>query len=82
MAEERNFGELSKLGGVKNTNFAVTTEIKTGKVLVSSKSQLVAIIINSANPKNLVVTVDSENLLRGWSMQDCTTAFSYKIPLK
>ena len=30
---------------------------------------------------NYLVTVDSENLLRGWSLRDTSTLFSYKIEL-
>jgi hypothetical protein len=82
MTEDRNFGELSKLGGMKNSNYATCSDQRTGKVLVSNKSQLVAVIINTKDTSNLVVTVDSKNLLRGWSMVDCSTAFSYKIPFE
>jgi WD40 repeat protein len=31
---------------------------------------------------NFIITVDSENLLRCWSMKDCQTFGSYKIPMQ
>jgi hypothetical protein len=80
--EERNMFELSKLGGKKDQVMTTAGDIRTGKVLVSSQSQLVAILINSLDKNNLVISIDSENLLRGWSLLDCSTSFSYKIPLR
>lgn len=41
-----------------------------------------SILLNTRDTNNLVISVDSENLLRGWSMRDCSTTFSYKIPFK
>lgn len=31
---------------------------------------------------SFLTTIDSENLLRGWSVKTGTTTFSYKIPMK
>ena len=75
-------GELSKLGGSRSSNLAITSDNKTGKVLVSKQSQLVSVIINLKDYMSLIITVDSENLLRGWSTTDCSTTFSYKIHFK
>ena len=54
----------------------------TDNVLISNKSTLVELIINDkSNDSNLnyLITVDSENLLRGWSLKDTSTLFSYRI---
>jgi len=44
----------------------------------------VEIIVNENDPSeaNFIITVDSENLLRGWSIKKEVTNFSYKIPMK
>lgn len=44
-------------------------EQKTGKVLVTSSSELVDVIVNKKEDSNFLVTVDSENLLRAWSVK-------------
>lgn len=74
--------ELNKFSGSNPQSQIMPSDTKNGRVLVSNKSQLVSVIINKKDSKNLVITVDSENLLRGWSMKDCSTTFSYKIPFK
>lgn len=55
--------------------------LQNGKVTVSSASQLVSVLVNSKDLKALLVTIDSENLARGWSLEDNQTTFSYKIRL-
>lgn len=74
--------ELTKLGGSRGQSIATTSDVRTGKVIISAQSQLVSILLNTRDTNNLVISVDSENLLRGWSMRDCSTTFSYKIPFK
>lgn len=75
--------ELLKLGGTRQFTSG-TADQKSGKVLISNKSSLVEIIINESDPSsaNFIITVDSENLLRGWSYKDSVANFSYKIPMK
>jgi hypothetical protein len=55
---------------------------KTGKVLVTSNSELVDIVVNEKDDMHFIVTVDSENLLRAWSIKSSATTYSYKIPMK
>jgi len=57
-------------------------DAKTGKVLVSNQSSLVDVAINEIDFSHFLLTVDSENLLRGWSIETNSTVFSYKIPMK
>jgi len=57
-------------------------DVKNGKVLISKISKLVCVLVNEFDTMNFLITVDSENLLRGWSMKDCKTAFNYQIPMK
>lgn len=55
-------------------------------VLVSETSELVDIILIDASSGidkySFIVTIDSENLLRAWSVKTGSTTFSYKIPMK
>ena len=55
---------------------------KTGNVLVTKTSELVEIIINEKEDINFLITIDSENLLRAWSVKTSSTTYSYKIPMK
>jgi hypothetical protein len=60
----------------------VSKAAATENVLISSKSTLVALIVNNGMSDaqlDYIITVDSENLLRGWSLKDTTTLFSYRI---
>jgi len=51
--------------------------------LVSQTSELVDILLADAQEKSsFLITIDSENLLRGWSVKTGLTTFSYKIPMK
>ena len=79
LMKERNMDQLMKLSGDQNI-LTSTSEVKSGKVVVSNKSQLVTVLVNARDSKNLIITVDSDNLLRGWNLSDCSTSFSYKIP--
>lgn len=82
MLKERNLTQLMALGGSRQ-GAKLTTDAKTGKVLISRMSTLVEIIVNSQSlNSNLIITVDSENLLRGWSLLTQSTSFSYKIPFE
>ena len=79
--------QLNRLSGARSQMITTgerggRSDQRTGKVVVSSESQLVSVIVNSRNLANLLITLDSENLLRCWSMVDCATHFSYKIPFK
>ncbi len=57
-------------------------DYKNGKVLITNTSEIVDIIINENEDINFLVTVDSENLLRAWSVKTGSTTFSYKITMK
>ena len=57
-------------------------EHKNGKVLVTNSSEVVDIIVNEKEDINFLITVDSENLLRAWSVKNGSTTYSYKIPMK
>jgi hypothetical protein len=49
---------------------------------VSKSSTLVEILVNESADEckmNYLITIDSENLLRAWSLKDTSTIFSYKI---
>ena len=51
--------------------------------MVSQTSELVDILLADAQEKSsFLITIDSENLLRGWSVKTGLTTFSYKIPMK
>ena len=80
--KERNMTELDKLSGKKQETSVSNKGLKNGRVTVARNGTLVSILINDCDLKSFVVTIDSENLLRGWSMYDSTTSFSYKIPLE
>ncbi len=54
-------------------------DVKSGTVLVSNKSTLVAVLINENDPSNFLVTIDSESLLKVWSVYTNQTTTSYKI---
>lgn len=55
-------------------------------MLVSKASVLVDVILIDASSgvdkHSILVTIDSENLLRGWSIKTGITTFSYKIQMK
>lgn len=55
---------------------------KTGRVLVTNSSELVDVIISEKEDINFLVTIDSENLLRAWSVKSSATTYSYKLPMK
>lgn len=55
---------------------------KNGRVLVTNTSELVDILINEKDDTKFLITIDSENLLRSWSVKSGTTTFSYKLPMK
>ena len=74
--------ELDKLGGKKQENSVSNKGLKNGSVTVARTGTLVSILINDNDLKSFLITIDSENLLRGWSMFDSFTSFSYKIPLE
>jgi hypothetical protein len=57
------------------------TDTKTGKVLVTSASTLVDIVVDQADPMHFLITIDSENLLRGWSTKKSRAVLSYRIPV-
>ena len=73
--------KLNKKGANFISNFK---EIKNENVLVSKQSALVDVIISFNKGKNQrhLITIDSENLLRAWDVEDCTTVYSFKIPLE
>ena len=73
--------ELLKMSGSRQM-VSTTGDQKSGNVLISKKSQQVGLLINETDSMNFIITVDSENLLRCWNVQDCQTAFSYKIPMQ
>ena len=61
---------------------ASSADACTENVLISNKSSLVEVLINDSctdSQMNFIITVDSENLLRGWSLRDTSTMFSYRI---
>lgn len=53
---------------------------------MSKTSVLVDILLTDSSSKeekySFLVTIDSENLLRSWSVKSGLTKFSYKIPMK
>jgi hypothetical protein len=57
-------------------------ENKNGKVLVTNSSEIVDLIISEKEDINFLITIDSENLLRAWSVKSNSTTYSYKIPMK
>ena len=58
------------------------TDARTGKVLVTSASTLVEIVLNQGDAKHFLITIDSENLLRGWNMEHSLTTLSYRLPVQ
>ena len=40
------------------------------------------IVINESEDTNFLVSIDSENLLRAWSVKTSQTVYSYKLPMK
>ena len=66
----------------KNQLLRKTNE-RTGSVLISQVSSLVEILPNeTATESDFFATVDTENLVRFWSIQDHTTNITFKIPMK
>ena len=57
------------------------TDERTGKVLVTAASTLVEILVNSSDRNHLMITIDSENLLRGWNIEKSMTTLSYRLPV-
>ena len=60
---------------------------KTGTVLIAKSHTLVEIITSESDDyttePNYLITLDSQNLLRAWSLSDfSTTMFSYRIKLE
>ncbi len=55
-------------------------------VLVSLTSELVEILLidnaSGLDKYSFVISIDSENLLRAWSVKTGLTTFSYKISMK
>ena len=55
-------------------------------VLVSLSSELVEILLidhaSGLDKYSFVISIDSENLLRAWSVKTGLTTFSYKISMK
>lgn len=51
-------------------------------MLVTSASTLVEIVLNQSNYKNFLITIDSENLLRGWDIEKSLTILSYRLPVQ
>lgn len=62
------------------------TELSRGGVLVSITSELVDVVLTDSGTAldkySFLITVDSENLLRAWSVRKGLTTFSYKIGMK
>jgi len=58
------------------------TDAKTGKVLVTSASSLVEIVLNEGDHSHFLITIDSENLLRGWDVLKSITTLSYRLPIQ
>lgn len=54
---------------------------KTGKVLITSASSLVEIVINNSDAFQFILSVDSENLLRVWDIKKSYTVLNYRIPI-
>jgi len=63
-------------------NINSVAEHKSGKVLVTNTSELVEIIINEKEDIKFLITIDSENLVRAWSIKNNSTTYSYKLPMK
>lgn len=55
---------------------------KNGRVLVTNTSELVEIIVNEKEDIKFLITIDSENLVRAWSIKNSSTTYSYKLPMK
>ena len=55
---------------------------KTGRVIVSSKHSLIEIVTIQGNFKSQLITIDSENTLRIWDIQDNAVSVHYKLPVK
>jgi len=70
--------EAAEKDGTKKTK---DTDARTGKVLVTSASTLVDIVLNQGDIKHFLITIDSENLLRGWDMEQSLTTLSYRLPV-
>ena len=58
------------------------TDAKTGKVLVTSASTLVEIVLNQQDTSHFLITIDSENLLRCWNTEKSLTTLSYRLPVQ
>ena len=65
----------------EGTKKSQDTDARTGKVLVTSASTLVEIVLNQSDTTHFLITIDSENLLRGWNVQESLTTLSYRLPL-
>ena len=73
---------LSDSIGVTGSTFVMHGDHKTGKVLVTNTSEIVDLVITEKEDINFLVTIDSENLLRTWSVKTSSTTNSYKLPMK
>ena len=71
--------EAAEKDGTKKTK--KDTDARTGRVLVTSASTLVDIVLNQGDIKHFLITIDSENLLRGWDMEQSLTTLSYRLPV-
>lgn len=40
------------------------------------------VVLNQSNLKNFLITIDSENLLRGWNIEKSNTTISYRLPIE
>lgn len=70
--------EASQADGAKKDK---DTDAKTGKVLVTSASTLVEIVLNQSDDIHFLITIDSENLLRGWDIEQSLTTLTYRLPV-
>ena len=56
---------------------------RSGKVLISDISSLVEILSNEmTKDNNFFATVDTENLVRFWNLENHSTNATFKIPMK
>lgn len=58
------------------------TDARTGSVLVTSASTLVEIVLNQGDLHHFLITIDSENLLRGWNIEHSLTTLTYRLPVQ
>ena len=57
------------------------TDARTGSVLVTSASTLVEIVLDQGDLHHFLITIDSENLLRGWHIEHSLTTLTYRLPV-